>query len=621
MFGKTSSDALVFSAASNFMEASWGAESRSALCSGLMATVVSVPAGYTMETMVYLGSGVNGATKGYGQALMRKYATSRSSKDQTLKYLGFSTDNGAFYYYLTEHGKNYEDTLLDVHKYSVSQGIPYKHVLLDSWWYTKGKGSGVKEWDATSTTFPHGLEAFQKQTGWRTQMHNRHWSRDNIYAKQNGGTYDFILEDTLGIPTDQRLWDDLIANKTSAGITVYEQDWMYNEWQGLNATLKSATLGDTWLTQMGNGANKSGVAIQYCMTYARMVVHSVQVGAVTQFRAGDDYHPGQTGYFPTKKDPTGSSGCHFPYCVYYIGTSSILAWSLDLAPAKDDFWSTTIQPGSPYGNGTAEPYGEMEAAISALSTGPVQPSDAIGHSNASLIMMTCTKGGRLLQPSAPARAIDACFIESALGGTGELGPVPRTAHNHAVMATHTEVSGWRWLHVLVIGLAKPFALKPSHILGEVSTTSDPSVIGLVAWSGYGMRNATVLGMFAEDAPLKLEACGYADFGLVHAAPVFSGGIALLGEVAKFVPVAVARVDSVSLNAAGTLKVHVSGERGEFVELAFAIVVEFGKVSSAKVFYESATIGDDGTATIEGRPSRSVLQLHAPLAQIPSSVFV
>ena len=71
-------------------------------------------------------------------------------------------------------------------------------------------------------------------------MHNRMWSSNNVYAKQNGGAYDFIIdEDTnLAIPTDQTLWDDLIANKTPAGLVTYEQDWMYNEFEGLNATLQ-----------------------------------------------------------------------------------------------------------------------------------------------------------------------------------------------------------------------------------------------------------------------------------------------------------------------------------------------------------------------------------------------
>jgi hypothetical protein len=29
------------------------------------------------------------------------------------------------------------------------------------------------------------------------------------------------------MPLEQRFWDDLIANKTAAGIKVYEQDWMH----------------------------------------------------------------------------------------------------------------------------------------------------------------------------------------------------------------------------------------------------------------------------------------------------------------------------------------------------------------------------------------------------------
>ena len=31
-----------------------------------------------------------------------------------------------------------QDALTAVHEYSLAEKIPYKHVLLDSWWYTKG---------------------------------------------------------------------------------------------------------------------------------------------------------------------------------------------------------------------------------------------------------------------------------------------------------------------------------------------------------------------------------------------------------------------------------------------------------------------------------------------------
>merc|ERR1712232_1092101 len=117
--------------------------------------------------------------------------------------------------------------------------------------------------------------------------------------------------------------------------------------------------------------------------------------------------------------------------------------------------------------------------------------------------------------------------------------------------------------------AKDFALKPSHVIGEVSKTSDDSVIDLVAWSGQD-RNVKLHGSFSENSPLQLKACGYSDFGLMRAAPVFMGGIALLGEVTKFVPVSVARVQSVSMTAGPSLAVKVVGKPGENVELAFAI---------------------------------------------------
>ena len=177
---------------------------------------------------------------------------------------------GAYYYYKTETLPNgssatYERTLLDVHAYARREGIPYRYALLDSWWYTKGKGGGVAEWDARPDVFPSGLAAFHAATNWSFQMHNRMWSANNVYAKANGGRYDFIVEKTLAVPNDQRLWDDLIANKTAVGLVVYEQDWLYNELEGVEALLHTQGLSRTWLMQMGRGAAKSNVAVQYCM--------------------------------------------------------------------------------------------------------------------------------------------------------------------------------------------------------------------------------------------------------------------------------------------------------------------------------------------------------------------
>ena len=178
-------------------------------CFGLDAPVTNVPAGYSLESIVYLGVGVNKAMVDWGAVLLRKYGTKRPV-DYTTQHLGFSTDNGAYYYYGWQDKqskkqstpspsagyKDYQDAMEGVYEYSKAEGIPYKHILLDSWWYTKGDGGGLKEWDATNATFPDGLKAFADKTGWQFQMHNRYWSDNNVYAKQNGGKYDFMIDDS-----------------------------------------------------------------------------------------------------------------------------------------------------------------------------------------------------------------------------------------------------------------------------------------------------------------------------------------------------------------------------------------------------------------------------------------
>jgi len=41
--------------------------------------------------------------------------------------------------------------------------------------------------------FPHGLAALWESTGWPVMGHNRFWSHETPYAKQNGGDYEFEI--------------------------------------------------------------------------------------------------------------------------------------------------------------------------------------------------------------------------------------------------------------------------------------------------------------------------------------------------------------------------------------------------------------------------------------------
>lgn len=142
-----------------------------------MGSVASIPDGYTIETMaVLVDGGFNAAIPRLGSLLRGRYNKgAQRDGDVTVNYLGYYTDNGAYYYYLTEPNRTYEDTLLDVAVYAQAAGIPYRYFQLDSWWYYKGVAGGVKTWVARPDVFPDGLAGLHAKLQVPMVAHNRYW--------------------------------------------------------------------------------------------------------------------------------------------------------------------------------------------------------------------------------------------------------------------------------------------------------------------------------------------------------------------------------------------------------------------------------------------------------------
>ena len=333
---------------------------------------------------------------------------------------------------------------------------------------------------------------------------------------------------------------------------------MYNELEGVEALLTNVTLGRQWLLQMGAGAEVAGVTIQLCMAYPRHALASLEMPTATQIRASDDHVPGAHG---------GSSAVQWK-----MGYSSMLAWAIGLAPFKDNYWSSAQQPGSSCGTNAVELTPSLHNAASTFSAGPVTPGDGVGFSDVSQILRACTASGLLLHPSRPMTAIDAQVVGDVFGaGAG------RVQGN--VYATYSAVSGMWWGHALAADLAQPYALTPADF---DSITSDIALRGGAAAAAapaatlaYSI-NATsfdpaslVVQPFSAAAPIALQACALADFQVWHTAPVSpaAGGWALLGELAKWVPVAEARFSDLEATGAG-LAVTVAGQAGEVVPVTF-----------------------------------------------------
>src|SRR5947209_3364563 len=135
----THANTMVLSPASDFMVAQLSGDQKQGLRSGLNVTLVSVPAGYTYETILAIGSSINRTWDTWGAALTDHYGKRRPANDADggLKYLGYWTDNGGTYYYHYDPALGYAGTLLAVKQHLDQIGVPIGYMQIDSWWYPK----------------------------------------------------------------------------------------------------------------------------------------------------------------------------------------------------------------------------------------------------------------------------------------------------------------------------------------------------------------------------------------------------------------------------------------------------------------------------------------------------
>ena len=161
----------------------------------------------------------------WGQPMQPTYNRTNQHRlnDLIINYLGYYSDHGDYYYYNTEQGINYEETMVNVHH---QIPLPFHWIQLDSWWYYKVIGGGVSQWTARPDVFSDGLRTVHRRLdNISLAAHNRYWAYDTIY-KQN---YSFVLDKSngkfLSIGNDS-FWIDLFTPAHDWGLVVYEQDWL-----------------------------------------------------------------------------------------------------------------------------------------------------------------------------------------------------------------------------------------------------------------------------------------------------------------------------------------------------------------------------------------------------------
>ena len=511
-------------------------EEKSRLQIGLEAELDALPKGFSHPVIFYSGRGIRQSFEEWGRLLRRWYGTTPPDlyADVGLKYLGYWTDNGSFYYYNTEKGMNYEETLLALKKYADELGVPFGYFQIDSWWYLKSTdkrtgfgpldwiknltGGGVIRWEARKDVFPQGVKAFQQKLGLPLIAHNRWYDKSTDYRKE----YKFV--DGVGnrnpaFPIEERFWDMILKSAKERGIVVYEQDWLDTQWKIIPYIRQHIDVGENWLSWMSKYAQKYNLTIQYCMANPGIFLQAVKYPNITQIRCSGDY----------------LAGAPKEYWWKHFFITSMLAWSCGIYPWKDTYLSSSGQRLI-----RDEKRSFEETLISVLSAGPVGPGDRIGYINKPLLMRTCRKDGVLLKPDKPAMPIDKVFISKK-------GPFT------VITETATQIGKYYY----VAG----FNLYP-YILSKKITFADLSIKNknYLVWDWKNKR-------FQKNPqeillPKRLGIYKAVYYILV---PELEKGVAFIGEFEKFITTSKGRFQSIEYNN-GVLKLTLKGVQGEQIKL-------------------------------------------------------
>ncbi len=369
---------------------------------GVKATVTEIPAGWTQTFILSAGSGIKSGMMAWGDRMLKVTGRPRADPylDDSHGKIGFWTDNGGFYHYSVGTNKSlgttYEEVLPKVKAYHDELGVPFGHWQFDSWFYPKdggvnpgGGGGAVTNWTADPSVFPSGMAYIQSKIGLPTIMHNRQWSTKSDYIKNEPFEW---YTDKYAVPKDpDAFFAWFFKQQQGWGLSMYEQDWMCTEYDGVNVLRENITMGDLWLKGMADGAAGSGRTVQYCMPYPNQVLSAAWLPAVTNARAtGDYFHAGDQ---------------------WAVGATSLFYWAIGVLPFKDGFYSSNNKQ---VGGQTVGPEKnpDRETLMATMSTAMVGPMDGIYLLNKTRIMQTCMADGTVLRPDAPIHTSDACFMAS-----------------------------------------------------------------------------------------------------------------------------------------------------------------------------------------------------------------
>ncbi|NOX86379.1 MAG: hypothetical protein GXO86_10530 [Chlorobi bacterium] len=538
LFFNQQKQAYIISPASDFMVSKMTGDGDTVINSGLNSQLKNLPVNFTHKTILVMGDGIQKTWAVWGNALMKMYGKKRSGNesDPILKYYGYWTDNGAAYYYNYIRSKGYGGTLRAVRKQYKKEGITMGYMQLDSWWYEKSiynisgkptaghknrnfpaKGEwnrygGLLTYRADRYVFPHGLKSFHQSVGVPLVVHNRYIALRSPYRNE--------YKITGYAAVDPRFWNDIASFIKSAGVVVYEQDWLNVIYNHTPRMASKLSVGNAFTDNMAKAFKTQGIDMQYCMATPRYFMQGVKYNNLTTIRVSGD-----------RLEPT--KWRHFIY-------TSQLGYNLGIWPWSDVFMSHET--------------GNM--IISVLSAGAVGTGDALGKEYKTNIMRAGRKDGVLVKPDAALLPMDIDYINDA-----------RHADKPMLAFTYTKQNNIRTNYVFAFA---PNNSKDKLISFQLSTLGMKGKVVVYDPLSGAMKEMNANDTFTDimsDTTNIIEKTSTTGGSISYRytyyiiAPITSVGVSFLGDEGKIVATGRQRIPELSFSQ-NKLQVQVVFAKGE-----------------------------------------------------------
>lgn len=513
---------LIISPASDFFLASMLGDARTRVAVGLNGEVGKLPAGFSSTALVAAAPDIASAYDTWGAALRGFYHRNPATADADpiLRDIGVLTDNaGGHYYYNYEYaeGLNYEESLVRFLKRSREAGFPFGYLQLDSWWYAKSSWNpeqqvdriknpalpdedwnrygGLVEWKAQPGVFPKGMAAFHDRVKLPFLAHNRFIDKDSPYRKR------YEISGVAAV--DRGYWNELASYAAANGIAVYLQDWLDATYRFSPELRAIPGNGEMFMDGMASAMAAHGITMQYCMAYPLHMMQGVKYPNLTTIRAAGD---GLTRSRWTQ-----------------LAFNARLIHELGAWPATD-----------------VMPSGDTAAMLFAtLSGGPVGVGDAFEKLDRTNIFKVARADGEIVKPDEPLMPLGVSYVTQAQK-TGE--PI--------IAATFTRHRGHSTAYVLA------FADTPQNTKADFSLT--PKDLGFSGTAAVFDPASEAVVITDANKAITGKLAGPDAFAYRIVAPLSASGIAVFGDLGKFVSMGRKRVVS-----------YEDVARGARLKLAFA----------------------------------------------------